>query len=331
MNILALYIKEIHYKRVGKKEVAVKKTNFTDKRIVRTLRDLGHNVDLMEYGRKKLGSVKKKYDLIFNLADGLENDNEFQEIAILRNIEKLGIPYTGNSSKAVKACYDKANIKRNLLKCRVNTPGFQVFEKTSQKLKASLRFPVIIKPLFTDGGVGITEKSVVHNKKQFKKQLKKCISDNDQPALAEEFINGRDFCVPVLGGRALPPVECTFSKRVFKNRPKIMTYSVKWAGEKNRDYHYTYFLLRDRINRNYSGVLDKTVRIAAEKAFNIMGCTAYATVDIRTDNKENVFVIEVNPNCWIDKQSDSAKSAKSQGIDYAGFISRIVQLAGKNK
>ncbi|MBD3361692.1 ATP-grasp domain-containing protein [Candidatus Woesearchaeota archaeon] len=329
MNILAVYLKEIHYKKVGNKDVEVRKTNFTDKRIVETLRSLGHNVDWLEYDKSKLRSVRGKYDLIFNLADGLENDNEFQEIPILKNIEKTGIPYTGNSSKAIKSCYDKANIKRILLKNGVSTPDFQIFRKYSQKLKKDLGFPLIVKPLYTDGGVGITDKSVVYNEKQFRKQVKKCIVENNQPALIEEYIVGRDFCVPVIGRRAFSPMECTFSSKVFKNRPKIMTYDVKWAGESNKDYHYTYFILRDKLNRNYSGELDKKIKSAAEKAFKVMGCTAYGTVDIRTNNKEDVFVIEVNPNCWIDKYSDTFKSVKSQGYSYPEFIEKIIKLNKK--
>lgn len=329
MRVLALYIKEIDYKKVGKKKVEVKKTNFTDKRIISVLRSLGHEVVPMEYDKSRLASVKGQFDLIFNLADGLENDNDFQEIPILKNIEKLKIPYTGNSSKAIKDCYDKSNIKRNLVKKGVRTPVFQVFKDYNQQLRGSLRFPLIIKPLFTDGGVGINDSSVVYDKKQFKKQLKKCISENKQPALAEEYVEGRDFCVPVLGGMALPPVECTFSKTFFKNRPKIMTYDVKWAGESHPDYHYTYFVLRDKVNRKFPESLNRAVKSAAEKTFKVMGCTAYATVDIRVNDKGEIFVIEINPNCWIDKYSDSAKAAKSVGISYHEFINRIIKLSKK--
>ncbi|MBW2968706.1 ATP-grasp domain-containing protein [Candidatus Woesearchaeota archaeon] len=329
MNILALYLKEVHYKKLGNKEVEVKKINFTDKRIVRTLRSLGHNVDWMEYEKNKLKSVKGKYDLVFNLADGLENDNDFQEINILKNIEKLKIPFTGNSSRAIKDCYDKSNIKRRLLKKGVKTPKFQVIKKKNQKIKASLNFPLMIKPLFTDGGVGIDDSSVVYNEKKCKKQINKCLKENNQPVLVEEYVDGRDFCVPVIGEKAFPPVECTFSERVFKNRPKIMTYDVKWAGEKNKDYHYTYFILRDKINRNYSKELSKKILSSAEKAFKIMGCSAYATVDIRVDKNNNIFVIEVNPNCWIDKYSDSFKSAKSRGYSYPKFIEKIMKLSKK--
>ncbi len=329
MRILALYIKEVDYKKIGEKHIEVRRMNFTDKRIINILRSLKHNVMPMEYDKSKLNSIKGKFDLIFNLADGLENDNDFQEIPILKSIEKTGIPYTGNSSKVIEACYDKSNIKRNLLKKSVNTPKFQVIRKAKQKLKSNLCFPLILKPLFTDGAVGIEDSSVVHNKKQFRKQLKRCLKEHRQPVLAEEYIDGRDFCVPVVGGRAFPPVECTFSKKVFKNRPKIMTYAVKWAGDKNPVYKYTYFVLRDKINRNFSKVLQQSLKKAAEKAFKVMRCTAYATVDIRTDNKDNVFVIEVNPNCWIDKYSDSYKSARSMGISYPKFIEKISKLNKK--
>ncbi|MBN1644824.1 ATP-grasp domain-containing protein [Candidatus Woesearchaeota archaeon] len=325
MNILALYLKEVDYKKVGKKKVEVKRVNFTDKRIVKVLRSLGHSVDWMEYSKERLSSVKDGYDLIFNLADGLENDNDFQEIPILRQIEKLDIPYTGNSSKVIKDCYDKSNIKRTLIKKGIKTPKFQVIKNKKQKLDSSLRFPLILKPLFTDGGVGITDDSVVYNEIKFKRQLKKCLKEHAQPVLVEEYIDGRDFCVPVVGGRAFPAVECTFSKRVFKNRPKIMTYDVKWATG-TKDYNLTYFNIRNKIQRNFSFELKKSITKTAEKAFKAMGCTAYASVDIRARGNE-IFVIEINPNCWIDKFSDSAKSAKSIGVSYNKFIEKIVKLS----
>lgn len=324
MRVLALYLKEFEYKKVSGKDVLVENVSSSDRQVLDALHSLGHDAVMMEYDKSSLKSVKGNFDLVFNLCDGLENDDDFQEVPILKQIEKLDIPFTGNSSKAVKDCCDKSVIKRVLIKNDISTPQFQVFKKSSQRIKSSLHFPLIVKPLCTDGGVGISNKSIVHSKAELKKQLKKCIRENHQPAIVEEFIQGREFCVPVLGSKVLPPVEIVFKPE--KNLPGILSYDAKW-NKSSKSYLQSRVCVRNKITNNFPIQLRQSIENSALKTFRAMDCSSYASVDIRVDKNGKIFVLEINPNCWIGKGSDFVRSADSIGISYLELMYRIMELS----
>lgn len=327
MRVLALYLKEFEYKKVSGRNVLVESVSSSDREVLNALHSLGHDTVMMEYDKSSLKSVKGNFDLVFNLCDGLENDDDFQEVPILKQIEKLDIPFTGNSAKAVKACCNKSVIKRTLIKNGILTPNFQVFKKSSQKIKSNLHFPLIVKPLCTDGGVGISNKSVVHSKAELKKQLKKCIRENHQPSIVEEFIAGREFCVPVLGSRVLPPVEIVF--KADAHLPGILSYDAKW-NKSSKSYLQSRVCVRNKISRNFPINLKQSIENSALNTFKAMGCSSYASVDIRVNNEGKIFVLEINPNCWIGRGSDFVRSAESMGISYLELMYRIMDL-GKNK
>lgn len=327
MRVLALYLKEFEYKKVSGRNVLVENVSATDRQVLDALHSLGHDAVMMEYDKSSLKSVKGNFDLVFNLCDGLENDEDFQEVPILKSIEKLDIPFTGNSAKVVKNCCDKSVIKRALVKNCILTPQFQVFRKSAQNIKSSLNFPLIVKPLCTDGGVGITSKSVVKNKSELKKQLKKCIKENHQPAIVEEFIDGREFCVPVLGNKVLPPVEIVF--KTSKNLPGILSYDAKW-NKSSKFYLQSRICVRNKVSRNFPIGLKQSIENSALKTFRAMGCSSYASVDIRVNKEGKIFVLEINPNCWIGRGSDFVRSAESIGISYLELMYRIMELS-KNK
>ncbi len=326
MRVLALYLKEFEYKKVSGKDVLVENVSSSDREVFDAIHSLGHDAVMMEYDRSSLKSVQGNFDLVFNLCDGIENDDDFQEVPILKRIEKLDIPFTGNSAKVVKNCCDKSVIKRTLVKNRILTPRFQVFKQANRKLKSSLHFPLIIKPLCTDGGVGITNKSVVKNKSELKKQLRKCIRENHQPAIVEEFIKGREFCVPVLGNKVLPPVEIVFKPE--KHLPGILSYDAKW-NKSSKSYLQSRVCVRNKVSKNFPINLKQAIENSALKTFRAMSCSSYASVDIRVNKEGKIFVLEINPNCWIGKGSDFVRSAESIGISYLELMYRIMELSKK--
>lgn len=323
MRVLALYLKELEYKKVNDRSVLVENISATDRQVAGAIKSLGHDIEMVEYDHSALKSVKGDFDLIFNLCDGLENDDDFQEVPILKRIEKTGIPFTGNSAKTINACCDKSAIKRTLVKKGILTPGFQVCRRVSQKISSKLQFPLIVKPLCTDGGVGINNKSVVHSTAELKRQLKKCIRENHQPAIVEEFIEGREFCVPVLGNRVLPPVEIVF--RHEKNLPGILSYDAKWK-KSSKSYLQSRVCVRNKVSKNFPISLKQSIENSALNTFRAMGCSSYASVDIRINKEGEIFVLEINPNCWIGKGSDFVRSAESIGISYLELVYRIMEL-----
>ncbi|MEM4263624.1 MAG: ATP-grasp domain-containing protein [Candidatus Woesearchaeota archaeon] len=327
MRILALYLKEeIKIKRKGR-EKFIERIPASDLQVCNALEELGYFVEKMPYDPEKGLRLNKRYDLIFNLCDGLEGDNNFIEFKVLKDIEKTRIPFTGNNLRTVMLCNDKRKIKKVLVKNRILTPKYQVFTSVKQKLNHSLKFPLMVKPVCADGAVGIYADSVVHDENSLRKNIKRVIERHNQPALVEEYINGRDLIIPVVGKNkifVLNPAETKYL-RSYNHRPKILSHSAKWDSGK-QIYKDCITLVKNAEKRFTEHEL-KLIKSIAARVYKVMGCDGYATVDARLNKNGNLYVIEINPNCWIGKNSETALAFKAKGIDYAGFISRIVKIA----
>lgn len=326
MNILALYLKEEVERKVNGRKKNILRMPATDVQICKALRSLGHDVQQKAYNKQF--KLDKKYDLIFNLCDGLEDDTDFIEFKVLEDIERTDIPFTGNCLKTIKLCNDKMNIKKMLVKHNVLTPKFQVFKSQRDKLRKDMNFPLIVKPVCADAAVGIYTDSVVNNNMQLRQKVQRVIKKHNQPAaLVEEYIDGRDLTIPVIGKKritVLGPVELHYM-RSYKRRPKILSYRAKW--DKKKPIYKDYNALVRNPEKRFTQEELTAIKSTAEKVYRIMGCTGYATVDARLKNGR-LFVIEINPNCWIGKSSETAHVLKKNyGVDYPGFIDRIVKIA----
>ncbi len=329
MRVLALYLKEEVEKRINGKKRTVYCMPGTDRAVCRALERKGHKVTKLAYDPEKSLKLDMKYDVIFNMCDGLEDDADFVEFQVLKDIEKTGIPYTGNSLKTIKLCNDKRNIKKTLVKNKIPTANFQVFKSPDEKLRSDMKFPLIVKPVCSDAAVGIYADSVVKSEKNLKKKIDRVLVKHDQPAaLVEEYIDGRDLIIPVIGREKITVLDPTELKylRSFKQRPKILSYAAKWY--KDKPIYKDSITLIKNIDKRFSKELLKKVKSAAAITYKAVGCSGYATVDARVDQDGNVFVIEINPNCWIGPKSDTALTLKKNyDVDYPGMIDKIVKIA----
>lgn len=329
MRVLALYLKEYVERKIRGRKHVVARMPATDSAICRALRLKGHKVSKLAYAPGDLFKLDKKYDVIFNLCDGLEDDIDFVEFKALKDIEKTRIPFTGNSLRAVKLCNDKRKIKQVLVKNRILTPNFQVFKSAEQKLRSDMKFPLIVKPVCADAAVGIYADSVVSNEKQLRQRIKRVLVRHKQPAaLVSEYIEGRDLTIPVIGHKKVTVLDPTELKylRSFKNKPNILSYAAKW--HKGRPVYKDSITLVKNAKKRFSNEEMKNIKSVAAATYQAVGCSGYATVDARLDNAGNVFVIEINPNCWIGPRSDTALTLqKNYGIDYPGMIDKIVKIA----
>jgi len=329
MRILALYLKEFIEKRVNGKKQVIACMPGTDRSICQALELKGHAVTRQPYIPGKSIKLDKKYDVIFNLCDGLEDDSGFVEFKVLRDLEKTGIPFTGNSLRTIKLCNDKRRIKKALVKNNILTPNFQVFKSPNQKLHSDMNFPLIVKPVCADAAVGIYADSVVYNEKQLRQRIKRVLERHEQPAaLVSEYIDGRDLIIPVMGknkSTVLDPTELRYL-RSFKSKPKILSYAAKWHKGKSV-YKDSITLVKNAKKRFSRQELEK-IKSSAAATYKAVGCSGYATVDARLDKDGNVFVIEINPNCWIGPRSDIALTLKKNyGVDFPDMIDKIVKIA----
>jgi len=270
-----------------------------------------------------------KPDVIFNLCDdGFRGDYTLEpHVAIMFDI--LNIPYTGNNYFTIALCQNKARAKDILTFNNVLTPKFQVFTSAERKLNPELRFPMIVKPIREDGSVGIRERSVVDNEEQLKEEIDHIINLHKQEALVEEFIDGREFNVSLIGNRrpiVLPVAEIDFSE-MPDHLPRIVSYRAKWVRQ-SIAYKKTPVICPANIDEKMKKLIEETAR----KCYKIFGCTGYIRIDFRYDNKEEkLYALEVNPNPDISEDAGLVRAAAAAGINYQDLLLKIIGFAMERK
>jgi D-alanine-D-alanine ligase len=297
--------------------------------VKKALSDL-HEVKILSVNEESYPKLKEeKPDVVFNLGDdGFRGDPRLEpHVAAILDI--LNIPYTGNNYFSLALCQNKARAKEILAYHGILTPKFQVFSSTSRKINPELKFPLIVKPVREDGSIGIKERSVVSSEEQLKEQVEHILAVYKQEALVEEFIDGREFNVAVIGNKrlvVLPVAEIDFTE-MPKNAPKIVSYRAKWVKQ-SLVFKKTPVTCPAAIDENLAGAIAET----AKKCYKIFGCSGYGRVDFRYDEKENkLYVLEVNPNPDISEEAGISKAARAAGISYRDLILRIIDYAVKKE
>ena len=207
------------------------------------------------------------------------------------------------------------------------TPEYSVLREPPARLKRGLKFPLILKPLREDASLGIDSGAVVYTMRDLRKRVEYIIEKFSQPAIAEEYIDGREFNVAIIGNgrdmRALPPSEIVFVD-FPEGTPRIISYEAKWVAESP-----LYKKTVPRCPAEIPGYLKDELYSVALKSFEIMGCRDYARVDMRLGEDGNLRVLEVNPNPDISSDAGLARAAGAAGLDYPSLISEIVSIAAK--
>lgn len=261
--------------------------------------------------------------LIFNLVESIEGNTEF-EAYTAGLYDLLNITYTGNDLGALGNCLNKSLAKMILKAYDVRVPASFVYQMNKgirQIEKAKFSYPLMLKLLKEDASIGISERSVVNNRASLKKQLEFLVSTYKQDILIEQFIRGREFNIAVLGGKPLPVSEIDFSG-LPGNLPAIVTYEGKWV-EGSTYYKHTVPVCPAKISDELRIKMEKE----AVKAYRALKCRDYARVDIRLDDSGTPYVIEVNPNPDITRDSGFARAAAAKGMTHGKFLYKITQLA----
>ncbi len=298
-------------------------TNDDAESVMRALKESGHDVvqyyvdlDLFE----KLRKDKKNIDLIFNLCDdGFFSDSDL-EPHLPAMLDILEIPYTGGDYLTLALTLKKATVKKILLHHKLPTPKFQVFKKSDEEIK-DLKFPLIVKPTQEDASIGIKDESVVYNEEESKKRVAQVIKEYKQPALVEEFIEGREFNIGILGDKekeVLPISEITFDG-LPDGKPKIVNYDAKWK-EDSIDYKETKRSCPAKVDEE----LGKKLIYLALKAASLFNCRDYFRVDFRVDKNNQPFILEVNQSPDISEDAGLFAMAQAKGYSYKDLIAKVV-------
>jgi len=267
--------------------------------------------------------TEKRPDVVFNFVELFLNNPKL-EMNVTGLYELLQIPYTGAPPLALANCQSKVFTKRLLSSYGVTTPNFQVVKTFEERYKHSLRYPIIVKPAFEDASVGIDFNAVVHNNSELSSKVNYIFNEFKQPALLEEFIDGRELNVAVMGDEdpiVLPISEIDFSE-MPDHLPNIVSYQAKW-DPLHEAYHKTIPIC--------PAILPTRIRKKAEKvaltAFRAMGVRDYARIDMRLSKENEIYVLEVNPNPDLTEGAGFMRSAEAAGLSYAEVLEKIIKLA----
>ncbi len=276
--------------------------------------------------RDDLWGPLRTYDpsewLIFNLCESFRNKT-YLEPSIISVFEHLGFHYTGSDRRTLANCLNKARTKEILQAHGIPTAAAEVF--TPWTIRRSLEFPLFVKPISEDASIGITDQSVVQDDKALRRQVRYVWERYHQPALVEEFIQGREFNVTILGNdspRVLPLSEINF-RHISDPFARIVSFRAKWVPT-SPEFIKTPPTCPARV----SETIKTRIEDVARRAYQAMGLRDYGRVDIRVRNGMP-YVLEVNPNADLSPDAGIARAAGIAGMDYADLADEIVRLAAR--
>ncbi|HXG71810.1 MAG TPA: hypothetical protein VNJ04_14475 [Gemmatimonadaceae bacterium] len=266
-------------------------------------------------------------DLIFNLAESFRGRSALESnIAALLNL--IDLQYTGSSPSGLMLAGDKTLSKKVLSFHSILTAKFATMYRGQVDWAGDIKFPLLVKPPQEDASLGITQKSIVNSIQELLEVMGSTQTEYQSPVLVEEFIDGREFYVGVLGNSkamALPIIELDFSKYP-KDLPKIASWEAKWGDdgdEKGAEFEGTESVFPTDLP---DSLIEKINKVAID-SFHALRLRDYARIDLRVTAKEEIYVIEANPNCYLEQKSEFARAAEKSGMEYAALIGRIAELA----
>jgi D-alanine-D-alanine ligase len=296
-----------------------------------TLRGLGHQVERLVVDRDVAPVVselrRSDPDLVFNIAESFGGKSALESnVAALLNL--MDKRYTGSSPAGLLIAGDKTLTKKVLRFHGIQTPEFATLYRGAVDWAGNLSFPVIVKPPQEDASLGISSSSVVHEIKDLFDRVAAIQLEYQQPVLVEQFIEGREFYVGVLGNvnvEALPVIELDFSG-FPADRPRIASWEAKWGDDgegKGAEFAGTKSIFPKALDPDLE---DRMKRVAIE-AFHALRLRDYARIDLRVSPAGEIYVIEVNPNCYLERESEFSRAARQSGLEYEALLSRIIDLA----
>jgi D-alanine-D-alanine ligase len=291
--------------------------------------DIGYTAAITPLHESLMSFVRRirelKVDVLINLCEEFLGRPQL-EANVAAGFEAIGIPFTGNTSKALSICQDKFKAKAILNAFGLPTAKGRLVTSADQKI--DIPFPAIVKPNQEDASLGIYQDSVVRDPQALQEKVNKIIDAYRQPALVEEFIQGREFNVAVLVSdrlQALPVSEIDFSS-MPESAPHICSYEAKWFED-----HVLYATTPAICPAPIDDTLRDKLHQYALAAFQAMGCRDYARVDFRMGPDGRIAILEVNPNPDTSLDAGFVRALKAAGIDYAEFWSRMIENALRRK
>lgn len=290
--------------------------------VVSALEADGHSVALLEGDKTLLGALeefapadpatRRPTGLVLNMAYGIQGESRYTHVPAM--LELAGIPYTGACPLGHAVSLDKAVTKRLLQAAGLLTPAFTLMQ-TPHDPPATLHYPLIVKPRRESTSYGL---ALVHDRDELHQAVEAVVSRYGQAALVEQYIDGREVCVALLGNdppRALPTVELAFDDRALK----LMTWDDK--------YHRRADEPRKLCPAPLTATMQQTIEQIAVATFKCCHARDYARVDIRIDSQGTPWVLELNSMASLGAGGSYVRAAQAAGYSFEKLVNRIVDVA----
>lgn len=287
----------------------------------------GHEVDLIECDRDAYEKLKiHNPEFVFNVAEGLSGPSRESQIPSM--LEMLNIPFTGSDSVTIGICHDKSRCKEILSYYKIPNSKFFITDAI-HKTEKNISFPKFVKPLHEGSSKGIYNSSVVNNSSELRNEILRIKECYDQPSIVEDFLDGKEFTVAMLGNgedvKVLPIVEINLDT-VPEGFNKIYSYEVKWFFD-TRESKLDIF----RCPADIDPVLYGQIEDVCKAAYLALRIRDWARIDVRLDKNNIPNIVEINPLPGIlpDPADNSCypKAAREYGLDYNAMINAVLNCA----
>lgn len=299
----------------------------TEANVLAALKELGHETehlaifDDLDLLRQKLQGFQP--EIIFNLADQFKNNRAFDQ-NIVSFLEMHGLPFTGCGSSGLLLCKHKGISKKILGYHRIHVPQFTVIPRGKRAPRPKwLKFPLIVKPVKEEASYGIAQASFVESDEQFNERVQFIHEKHDNDAIAEEYIEGRELYVSILGSHRLKvfPIRELVFKEVPPDEPKIATYRAKWDEEYRKRWG-----LENRFATGLDPAVIRNIERTCKRIYRLLTIDGYARLDLRLTSNNEVYFIEANPNPILAADEDFAQSAVKAEMTYPQLINQVIRV-----
>jgi D-alanine-D-alanine ligase len=290
--------------------------------IARSLEAAGHSVHCVEANAElPQWFLTHQVDLAFNIAEGLYGAHRESQVPAI--LESLQVPCTGSHSITLALALDKAKTKQILASDGIPTPPWQLFSTATAALDARLEFPLIVKPNREGSSKGIWRESVVGDEDTLRRQVRRILEQYRQEALVEEFIDGKELTVGVLGPEALPVLEIDFSACRRSGEYFYSWHMKEFQGDAARG-----LMPQLHCPARLEPATARRVQAVALRAHRVLGCSDFSRTDIRLRADGTPMVLEVNPLPGLSPwDSNFPAMTQAAGLSHDALIQRIVELA----
>lgn len=300
----------------------------TESDVMAALQRLGHEVETLAVFDNVTAIIEKLKtfvpDVVFNLSESFYHDRA-HEPNITALLDLMKVRYTGSGSDALLLCKDKALAKKVLAFHRVRLPHF-VVSHHAHPLRRLRRFkyPAFVKPVCEDASDGICRASFTKDEKETIERARFIHGKFNTDALIEEYIDGRELYLSVLGNHRLSvfPAREIFFQQVPEDVPKFATFHAKW----NDSYREKWGIRNGPAAPLPEGLQDHLTDLA-RKVYRLLKIRGFGRIDVRLTPTGEVYVIEANPNPCLAQDEDFAQSACMAGMSYDALIQEILNTA----